>query len=176
LNTNERLRVAFKGLKDGFHEFKFSKSDSFFESLDYSEFNKGNIEIFVQLEKKPQYLAMNIDITGQVLVTCDRCLDLFYLPFEYSGMLYAKFSFDEGNRNDEEFLFLSPNDYEVDITHYVYESVCLSLPLKRIHLNDKHGKSTCNKKMIKELNKINKQSTHEEIDPRWENLKKFNNN
>jgi uncharacterized protein len=176
LNTSERLRVAFKGLNDGLHEFRFSKSDSFFESLDYSEFSKGNIEVFVELEKKPQYLALNINISGQVLVTCDRCLDLFFLPFEYSGTLIAKFSFDELKKEDEEFLFISPNDYEVDITHYVYESVCLSLPLKRIHPEDKRRISTCNKKMIKELERINRQPFQEGIDPRWDNLRKFNNN
>lgn len=175
MNTSERLSVAFKGLKDGIHEFRFSKSDSFFESIEYSEFAKGNVEVFVELDKKPQYLAMGIDISGQVLVTCDRCLDLFYKPFEYSGTLYAKFSFDEEKGDDKDFLFLSPNDYELDITHYVYESVCLSLPLQRIHPDDKRGKSTCNKKIIEELKKLNNQSAKQEIDPRWEKLKKFNN-
>jgi uncharacterized protein len=175
LNTNERLSIAFKGLKDGIHEFRFSKSDKFFENLDYSEFEKGNIEVFVTLDKKTQYLSMDIIISGQVYVSCDRCLDMFYMPFEFNGTLIVKFSVDLENNNDE-MIILSPNDFEVDITHYVYESVCLSLPVKRIHPEDKRGKSTCNKEMIKKLKILNNQSVHNEIDPRWDKLKNFNNN
>jgi len=176
LNTNERLSIAFKGLKEGIHEFRFSKSDKFFVSLDYSEFKKGNFEIFVTLDKKTRFLSMEVDISGQVLVSCDRCLDMFYMPFKYNGTLIAKFSVDEENKCNDEILILSPNDFEVDITHYVYESVCLSLPVQRTHPDDKQGKSTCNKEMIKELKKLSKQKVKEETDPRWDKLKNFNNN
>lgn len=176
MNTNERLIIAFKGLKDGIHEFRFSKSDKFFESLDYSEFKKGNIEVFVTLDKKTRYLSMEIGINGQVMVSCDRCLDMFYMPFEFNGTLIAKFSVDEESNFDDEILFLSPNDFEVDISHYVYESVCLSLPVQRFHPDDKRGKSTCNKEMIKEFKKLNNKTVQKETDPRWEKLKNFNNN
>lgn len=176
MNTNERLSIAFKELKEGIHEFRFSKSDKFFESLDYSEFEKGNIEVFVTLDKKTRYLSIEIEINGQVLVTCDRCLDMFYMPFEFNGTLIAKFSMSEESNESDEMIILSPNDFEVDITHYVYESVCLSIPVKRIHPDDKRGKSTCNKEMIKELKKLNSNTIQDETDPRWEKLKNFNNN
>jgi uncharacterized metal-binding protein YceD (DUF177 family) len=177
LKTNERLIIAFKGLKDGIHEFRFSKSDKFFESIEYAEFQKGNIEIFVILDKKPQYLAFEISIEGQVMVICDRCLDSFYLPFEFNGTLYAKFSSNDEDIENDEMIYLSPNDFEIDLTHYIYESVCLILPVKRIHPDDKKGKSTCNKKMLKELDKLSYHSTQDEnIDPRWEKLKNLNNN
>jgi uncharacterized protein len=176
LKTNERLIIAFKGLNDGIHEFRFSKSDKFFESIEYSEFQKGNIEVLVVLNKKPQFLSFEVNIEGQVMVTCDRCLDSFYKPIEFQGTLYAKFTVEEELVENDEIMFLSPNDFEIDLTHYIYESVSLSLPVKRIHPDDKKGKSTCNKKMLKELEKLRFHSAQEDIDPRWEILRKLNNN
>jgi uncharacterized protein len=176
LNTKERLTIAFKGLKDGIHEFRFSKSNKFFESLDYSEFEKGNIEIFVVLDKKPKYLSLEININGQVTVVCDRCLEAFYMPFEFNDTLIAKFNIEKDVAENDEVVYLASNDFEIDITHYVYESVCLSLPVKRTHPEDRNGKNTCNKQMIKELKKLSNISITQEIDPRWEVLKNLSNN
>ena len=176
MKTKERLTIAFKGLKDGIHEFRFSKSDKFFESIEYAEIQKGNLEVFIILDKKPQYLAFDVNIEGQVMVTCDRCLDEFFMPLEYSGTIIAKFTVEKENDENDEMMFLSPIDFEIDLTHYIYESVYLSLPVKRIHPDDKKGKSTCNKKMLKELENLSYQSSQEDIDPRWEILRKLNNN
>lgn len=176
MDYKDRLKIAFKGLKDGYHEFEYSLGDSFLTNIEYSEFEKGSIEVKVKLDKKPQYLAMDIELNGKVQVACDRCLDFFYIPVLYNGQLYAKFSDQADNEENEELMILSPGESEIDISHYVYESICLSLPYQRIHPNDKKGKSTCNKEMLIELNKHKIDERVEEIDPRWEKLKNINNN
>lgn len=175
MNTKERLNIAFKGLKEGWHDFEFSVSDAYFAGLEYSEFEKGNLEVKVKLNRKPQYLVLEVTIEGEVGVTCDRCLDKFFMPVEFEGNLYVKFT-GEDSEGDEDLIILPPEDYEVDISHYVYESVCLSLPYQRFHPNDKKGKSTCNKEMLKQYEKHVLQQETEEIDPRWEKLKNLKNN
>ena len=141
MNNNERLNIAFKGLSDGIHKFEYSLSDNFFRALDYSEFEKGKAEVQIEMNKKPQYLSFAIAIEGEVEVVCDRCLDAFSMPFEYDGELFVKFSIEEEEvENIDELIVISPADYEVDLTHYVYESICLSVPYQRIHPNDAKGK------------------------------------
>ena len=172
MNTKERLIIAFKGLSLGLHEFEFSLSDDFFQSIDYSEFQKGKATTKIQLTKRPQYLEMVIDIDGEVEVTCDRCLENFFMPFEYSGKLYVKFNEEiEDVKIIDELIVISPADSEVDLTHYVYESICLSIPYQRIHPKVK-GKNTCNKDMLKYFKELAAQGDNsEETDPRWDKLK-----
>jgi uncharacterized metal-binding protein YceD (DUF177 family) len=177
LSTKERLKIAFKGLSDGVHEFDYSIEDSFFQALEYSEFKKGNAEVHIDLVKRPQYLEFAINIEGEVEVTCDRCLDEFYMPFDFDGNLYVKFSEEaEEIENIDELIVISPADSEVDLTHYVYESISLSLPYQRIHPEDEKGKSTCNKEMLKRFKTLEAKEEKKDIDPRWNKLKDINNN
>ena len=176
MSTSERLTIPFKGLKEGKHEFTFDLTEKYFQMLDYSEFEKGNLKVKIEMDKKPTHLVFDIEIFGAVQVLCDRCLEFFDIDAEFSGNLFVKFFLEE-NENDisEELLILQPEDYEVDLTHYVYESICLSLPYQRIHPDDEKGKSTCNKAMIKKLKQLTKNDKND-IDPRWEKLKDINKN
>jgi uncharacterized protein len=180
LNTSEQLIIPYKGLADGKHELEFNVSDKFFQSLDYSEFNSGNVTIYIGLDKKPSHLVLEIEIEGKVGVICDRCLDTFDAEVEFSGVLYIKFSGndDSESESNEELLVLSPDDFEVDLTHYLYESICLGVPSVRVHPLNSKGKSACNKEMIKIIKEHSggQASKIVEIDPRWEKLKNLNNN
>jgi len=64
----------------------------------------------------------------------------------------------------------------VNIQQYVYESIVLSLPAKRIHPGVKDGtlKSEILEK-LKELSpkEVDKKSDDDDTDPRWDNLKKL---
>jgi uncharacterized protein len=170
LKTSERLIIPFKGLIEGWHEFNFKLTDKFFQAIDYSEFDKGNLELKIGLERRISHLVLEIELKGDVNVMCDRCLDFFDMNVDFHSTLYVKFSGDEEDV-DENLMVLSPEDFEVDITHYIYESICLSLPYQRFHpLNDK-GKSTCNKEMLKKMRQYGGAKTVDSMDPRWEKLK-----
>ena len=176
MNTSERLIISFKGLKEGWHDFNFKLTQKFFQTIDYSEFKNGSLDVKIRMERKTTHLVFNFEIVGIVNVLCDRCLEFFDTDLKFSGNLFVKFSreYEEENIN-EELLILSPEDNEIDLTHYIYESVCLSLPYQHFHPLDVKGKSTCNKSMLKKLKELSKHKI-EEIDPRWEKLKKLNKN
>jgi uncharacterized metal-binding protein YceD (DUF177 family) len=175
LGRSERLIIPFKGLKDGWHEFFFMINQKFFQSLDYSEFEKGELSVKVKMDKKPSHLVLKIEIDGKVNVMCDRCLDYFDIDSNFSGTLIVKFS-NESNSNEEndELMIIPENEHEVDITHYVYETVCLSLPFQRYHPVNKKGESSCNKEMILKLKEL--KAKKQGLDNRWEKLKEINNN
>ena len=171
----ERLVIPFKGISDGRHNFLFFISKKFFENIEYSEIKNGNLSVNIGMNKNPQYLLFEIKISGKVEVICDRCLDYFYMLVDYSGKLYGKFV-NERKELEEDCIALLPFDEMADLTHYIYESIILSLPSQRFHPIDKNGKSSCNKFMINKLKKLSKTgSVKNENDPRWNKLKELYN-
>ena len=173
-----KYRIAYQGLTDGLHEFDFEINDPFFENLEYSEIKKGNLQVHVVLNKKPQLLEFSIQIIGTVETTCDRCLENFNYPIDFTGKLFVKFSASEEDLDDD-VICLSPEENEINIAHYLYESISLSIPLKRVHPLDKKGRPLCNPEMIKKLKELELNSPAEkDVDPRWDELKKLmeNNN
>ncbi len=170
LNT---YSVHFKGLKVGKHTFNFEIDNKFFEAFEEGEIKHGKVNVDVTLNRQSLMLDLFISIEGLVEVTCDRCLEDFELPISYEGSLYVKFGetrSDEG----EEIIILSNDDSEINIAQYIYESICLSLPIQRYH-GMKGTKSKCNKQMLDKLKSLlvkeSKKETSEDIDPRWNKLK-----
>ena len=170
LNT---YSIHFKGLKVGKHTFNFEVDNKFFEAFEEGEIKQGKVKVDVILNRQSLMLDLAISIEGQVEVTCDRCLEDFDLPISYEGSLFVKFGetrSDEG----EEIIILTNDDSEINLSQYIYESICLSLPIQRYH-GMKGTKTKCNKEMIKKLKSLltdsPKNEESEEVDPRWSKLK-----
>lgn len=173
-----KYRIVYQGLSVGLHEFDFEIDDLFFESLEYSDIKKGGLKAKVYLNKKSTFLELDFKIDGYVELICDRCLDEYKQPVNYEGKLYVKFSEKEDELADD-VICLLPTDHELDISHYIYESINLSIPLKRVHPDDGEGNVTCNPEMLEKLeNYKTGKPADDDIDSRWEDLRnlKVNNN
>ena len=174
-----KYQIVYQGLSEGVHNFDFDVDNSFFESLEYSDIKKGNLKVNVVLNKKSTFLELAFQIVGNVEIVCDRCLDEYNQAINYEGKLFVKFS---GTDNDlaENVICLLPSENELDIAHYIYESINLSIPIKRVHPNNENGDSTCNPEMLKKLEnyKADETTDDDNIDPRWNDLKNLmaNNN
>jgi len=167
--------INFKGLKLGKHSFEFELNDAFFREYEEGEISRGHLKALVNLNRQNHLLEFKISIKGSVQVVCDRCLELFELPITYKGELFAKIGpIDEEQTNDE-IIFLSEEDHEVNLAQYLYESVCLSLPLTRYHGINGTNINDCDKEMLAKMNIVSDSNTSE-IDPRWEKLRKLKNN
>jgi len=170
LNT---YSIHFKGLKVGKHAFNFEVDNTFFEAFEEGEIKQGKVNVDVKLNKQSQMLDFVISIDGLIEVTCDRCLENFDLPISYSGSLFVKFGGIK-SEEDDEIIVLTNDDSEINLAQYIYESICLSLPIQRYH-GMKGTKTKCNKDMIKKLKSLLTDSPKKEetveIDPRWSKLK-----
>lgn len=170
LNT---YSIHFKGLKVGKHSFNFEVDSKFFEAFEEGEIKQGKLQADVILTKQSQMLDFKVSISGIVEVVCDRCLDNFDLPITYEGSLFVKFGEEKGEEG-EEIIVLTNDDSEVNLAQYIYESICLSLPIQRYHgMNGLKGK--CNKEMIAKLkshlSNSAKKEESQDVDPRWNKLK-----
>ena len=142
MEETQRYSIAFKGLKNGHHEYRFVVDRSLFEAFENTEIKDGACEVRVDLNREESQLVLDVSISGHVVVACDRCLEDCRIPIDFEGRLLVKFS-DEVREYDGEVLWLLPGEELVDLTQYIYESIVLSLPYQRVH-----PEGQCNPEMM----------------------------
>lgn len=163
-------KIPFVGLREGIHDYKFQLTESFFSLFDFGEIDQCDIEVNLSMEKLSSMIQLTFDISGQVVFPCDRCGEETPVEIEGSYLLIIKYG-DKTNLEDEVLIFGS-KEFEIDIHHYLYEYVHLSLPLKRAH---KHIEDCqLDYELEETLPDLKESESEEETDPRWNALKGLN--
>jgi uncharacterized metal-binding protein YceD (DUF177 family) len=165
--------ISFSGLKTGKHEFKFEIDKEFFQLFDTEqEFTKPKINVDVLLDKHSTFLEFEISTSGTVELVCDILNEPFDYSLENEVKVLVKFG-EEYDDSDEDVITILIQDHAFNISQLVYESVILSIPMKKISPNVKsEDLELLDKFSLKEV-----EEDHEEItDPRWEALKKLKDN
>ncbi len=149
--------IDFKDLKEGDYSFDFAVDGALFALYEGCEVLGGDCQVTIEMQRSETMLKLDVDITGSVDVECDRCLDPCSVEVDYCAPLVVKFSDDEAlfGESDGEVMWLPKATTSVDMTHYIYESIILSLPYQRVH-----AEGECNEEMIKKFKII----TGEEFD------------
>jgi len=172
--------IPFVGLKQGKHEFEYLIDREFFEHFEYDDFNSANIKIDLLFEKKSTIMELTFKAVGVVNVNCDLTNEPYDQPIDAELTLVVKFG-DSFNDDNEELLILPHSEYQLNVAQYIYELIVLSVPLKRVHPGVLDGtlKSEVLEKLEelspKEDQDIEENDNGEEIDPRWNKLKKLLN-
>jgi uncharacterized metal-binding protein YceD (DUF177 family) len=150
LKIENQYIIHFKGLKEGVHDFSFVVDKPFFESYEHLEIPDGHVDVRVELTRKVSFLELAVDLNGEIQVQCDRCLEYFGLPVSYSGHLVVRFSETE-KEPDDEVIFLHPEESQINLKHYLYECISLSIPMRKVHPDLPNGTSGCDPDMLKRL-------------------------
>lgn len=156
-----RYSIAHKGLSIGNHDFNFKVNDDFFAAFDYSQVQKGDVNVDLKVEKQSNMLILNFNLEGKVTVECDRCLDEFDQKIEFESKLIVRFDESE-TEGDGDIMWLSSAETEVDLAQYIYESIILSLPYRLVHPDKENGESGCNPEILAKF-KIVSEDEFEEI-------------
>jgi len=164
--------IPFTGLKLGKHQFEYIISDAFFDEFEYSLVKKANLICRVELEKQETMLILNFHIDGTIDANCDRCLAQYPQPVDIREQQVAKFS-EEPIDEDEDIIALTKNDHEINIAGLIYEYINVAMPFITVCTNE--GRTQyCDKEMLDNLNKLTAHAEqNEQIDPRWDALRKF---
>ena len=163
--------IPFAGLKMGHHLFDFEIDNAFFEELDYSLIQKGDVHVSIDLEKKETMLIVLFYLKGTVESECNLCTEPVDFKIDNTFQLIYKFGLEE--MDDETIIVIHPDTYQVDVAQPIYEFITVSLPQRIVH---EEGK--CNQEMIDSLNKYlsskKEEPKNDDIDPRWSALKNLN--
>ena len=133
----DRFIIPLNGLTAGENKFFWQAGKEFFDSFDNAEILDAQLDIEVSMEKSGRYIGVDCNVFGKVVVECDRCLEELEMPVDLEVLLSVKFgeseSSDESQDGEREVIFLPVDNAELDIKQVVYDYVCLSLPLQRVH-------------------------------------------
>jgi uncharacterized metal-binding protein YceD (DUF177 family) len=162
VETNQDFNIPFKGLSSGNYRYVFEINDTFFESFEYFETNKGRLTVILDLLKETGLMDLHFDIKGFLQLACDRCLKEFNQPVEGKFRLIIKFG-EEYVEETEEVMVIPHEESRIDVSQFIFEYINLLLPLQHAHADSKD----CDQKVIEKLEKYSKPKT----DPRWEALK-----
>jgi uncharacterized protein len=171
----EKFKLKFRGLSKGNHDFVFQIKDDFFSDYPESEVKKGEIEAKVELIVSNDIITLNFKLKGFVYIQCDRCLEYYYMPVKYKAVLYVESGEFNSDLSDvDNTIIISHKENEIVLNKHFYDYIHLSLPVKRIHPDDKDGNSTCDPEMLEKLETLEPKET-KTINPEWDKLKDLYN-
>ena len=173
LKSLRTYSIPFTGLKPGKHDFEYEITNAFFDEFEYSLVKKADLKCEVELERQETMVILNFHISGTLDANCDRCLAQYPQQVDITEQQVAKFS-EEEISEDEEIIILTKNDHEINIAGLIYEYINVAMPFITVCIDE--GKTPyCDKEMLESLNKLSANTEqNEQIDPRWEALKKLN--
>ncbi|MDR0559702.1 MAG: DUF177 domain-containing protein [Prevotellaceae bacterium] len=141
--------------------FEYSLTNDFFSCCDKDfDIREGSIEAGLTAERNGDSVSVVMNLRGEVTVLCDRCLENLSIPVNTETRLSVRFTKPDGETDveddavEEDIMYADVEGEEIDLSAYAYESVCLSLPMQRVHGRDANGKSLCNPEMLKYISNV----------------------
>lgn len=137
ISMGENFIIPLSGLATGRNEFSWHVGKEFFEGFENAEILDADLDAEVTVEKSGRYIGIDCDVEGSVTVECDRCLDELDMPIEAHIALSVKYgeaeSQEEHQEGEREVIFVPEDNAELDLSQIIYDYVCLSLPMQRMH-------------------------------------------
>lgn len=187
MNALRAYDINIVGLENKRYEYDFTSDDTFFAALEQELIRRGNVQTHVVLDKSETMIRLDFHIVGSVEQICDRSLDEYDEPVDTRQMMLLKFG-DHNEELSDEIELIERNTATVNVARYIFEFISLSLPMKRLHprfrdeeeQEDEDDES--NVKLIYTSGPIMEEDDEDEAndkpatDPRWDALRKLNNN
>ena len=165
-------------------EYQYQLDSQFFAEVDAPEVQKGRVDVTLKVRKTSGIYQLDFHTEGHVIVICDRCLDEMEQPIETTDRLKVKLGAEYSEEDD--MVIVPEEEGYINVAWFIYEFIALSIPMKHVHAPGK-----CNIDMVNKLSKHLRVSADEEddfdgidntndepqeIDPRWNELKKILDN
>ena len=169
--------VNIVGLKNTVHHFDFAVGDDFFSHYGTGLLTEGSLKADVALDKRETFIEATFSLRGTVRLICDRSLDPFDHPIKADKKLVFKYG-DTDEELSDEIVLIHRDSESLELGQYIFEFIALEVPMKKLHPrfrdeededDDSEGKIIYSSQSSDENNPEN----GEDIDPRWEKLKKL---
>lgn len=158
--------IPILGLRDGEYRYQYQLDRSFFSRFEDAPIQECQLEVDVQLDKRPSMLIFSMQLNGTMASVCDQCTAQIALPLENEMELIVKHS--ETSGEDDEVVFIHPSTSHFNLAKYLYEFAVLSLPIVHTYDCEDADPRPCNMDVI---NKLNEFIEPEEDNPIWDALK-----
>ncbi len=161
---NGLFSISLAGLSTGTHAFTFDIDQKLFELFENEEIHGAKLKAEVSLIIRPNVTEALINITGNVVLMCDRCLGYFDYQINLDETVIVK-QIDKMPENEINIIIFDPAKGRIKLDQYFYDMIMTSLPMQRKHEHEED----CDPEMLK---RIEEEENHSDgIDPRWNDLK-----
>ena len=175
-----KYNIDIYGLEDKRYDYDIESGNAFFEELEQDIIEHGHFKTHIELTKSATMIQLRFYTEGQLGLICDRSLEAYEESFISDERLILKF----GDRNEEltdEIEIISRNTNRINVAQYVFEFIALTLPVKKIHpslrTNDDDFFEDEEEAILvyssEDTDSQEMASDEEQVDPRWEALKKL---
>ncbi|MCD8540136.1 MAG: DUF177 domain-containing protein [Leadbetterella sp.] len=124
--------ILIHGLEDKNHEYEFEGADAFFQEFEQDIVEGGRFKANVLLEKNASLIRVNLDITAQLRLQCDRSLEFFEEEFSTHATHIFKFGGSTAEVSDE--LEVIPfGTHKINIANLLFDYILLQVPMKKLH-------------------------------------------
>lgn len=162
--------VNILGLSKEVHLFEFQLEEDFFKKYGQEVVTNGKFAARVSLDKRETFIEADFRIEGNAFLTCDRSLDEFEYPVSIARRVVFKYG-EEPQEVSDEIIIIKHDQQKLDVGQLMYEFIALEIPIKKLH--PRFQEETEDEMEGKIIYSSSTQPPEEEIDPRWEMLKKL---
>jgi len=148
-----QFSIPIKGLKYGNHEYEFEIGNLLFEDFPESPIKNSSLNSNLNLEKKDDHFILSFKTSGTVETECDRCTAKIDLPIDFDFSYIIKF--DEDEREEEEIIYINPENHHLHVASMLYEQILMAIPLIKVYDCQEKEPRPCNDKVLDILNSNN---------------------
>lgn len=158
-------------LTDSIEEYlcDFNITDLLFKDNDAEEISVDSLHLNVVVNKLNSFTDLKLSIKGTINLVCDRCLEYFKHELEIQESLLLKPGISGSDIIEDNVLIYPAESKEYDISKFVYDTIILYLPFKKVHANP----ALCDQDMLRKLESCQYNNIKDQIDQRWNELKKI---
>ncbi len=170
-------KLALKGMPAGNQQFSYLVDTEFFSKMESADIHAGNVSVELNVKHEGDIFDLSFLMNGEIIISCDRCLDDMPLNVDTDYHLVVKYGEDYNDESDET-LIIPESFNDLDLSSIIYDTIALTIPLKHIH-----PEGECNAEMTAQLNRhmasiSDSEPDSEEVktDPRWDALRSLLDN
>lgn len=162
------LRINISKISEGIHHRSLEVQPA---EIGMDERFADPVKVQATLEKSTNHIYLKAEITAAGVFTCDRCVEEFRREIRTSYRVLYKFGSEEGTTpGEQEIVYIHPDTSFVDVVEDVRQYSTLAVPQKLLCREDCKGICpTCGI----DRNRTTCKCEAEEVDPRWQGLRKF---
>ena len=145
----ESIIIPVKGLQAGEHQFSYAIDGEFFQGFDNGQIKDADCTVKVSVIRHQTLLDITCSVGGFVVTECDRCLEDLTLKVDVDRKLTVGFgTVDVEDGREDDVIVIDRSEAELCLDQFVYDYICLSLPMVKVHPEGK-----CNPEMLKYISK-----------------------
>jgi uncharacterized protein len=172
-----QFTIPIQGLKIGIHEYEFLINDKFFTHFEDSPIEEGTFKVKFLIDIREDMLVLTFDLDGSIKTDCDRCLVSINLPIESREDLIIKYAKEADDEVD--IVYIERGAAELNVATYLYEYICLAMPVANIYDCEDEEENVCDLKMLdyldnKEAESIEEKKEDNSSSSPWGELDNFN--